>query len=140
MSLQVRLLSPAEWLLIERLELSQEQQRFLPEKVVLIDGARFWGLYRDEELIAFTEVVGEPPLLWIARVGVAASYQGMGYGAYLLRAVIAHLRRRARVSELRAAIHADNQPAQRLFTSVGFAPLSAEEQVGEELVYSLPLR
>lgn len=140
MSLQVRLLSPAEVVTIERLPLTDEQERFLPEKVLLVDKAQLWGLYRAQELIGFAEVVGEPPLLWIARIGVAAPHQGMGYGAYLLREVIAHLRRRARVSELRAAIHVENLPARRLFSSVGFIPLMGEAQVGEEIIYRFSFR
>lgn len=140
MSLQVRLMSPAEALAVERLHLADGQERFLPERLVLVDRFQLWGLYQGEELIAFVEVVGEPPLLWIARVGVAAPYQGMGYGAYLLRQVIAQLRRRARINELRAAIHVENEPAQRLFASVGFMPLSSVEAVGEEVVYALSLR
>lgn len=140
MSLQVRLMSPAEAFAVEGLQLADGQERFLPEKLILTERFQLWGLYQGEELMAFVEIVGEPPLLWIARVGVAAPYQGMGYGGHLLRQVVGHLRRRARISELRAAIHIENEAAQRLFASVGFAPLSPPEAVGDEVVYALPLK
>ncbi|MCS7189091.1 MAG: GNAT family N-acetyltransferase [Bacteroidia bacterium] len=98
-----------------------------------------WGLWKDERLVGFVEVVGRPPLLWISRLGVHKTFQGQGYGQQVLEKLIGQLRRNRRIAELRAAVHAENLPARRLFEKLGFSQLS-QEAVDNELIYALSLR
>ncbi|MCX8112570.1 MAG: GNAT family N-acetyltransferase [Bacteroidia bacterium] len=134
----VRPLERHEYPLIEKVSLAPEQTLFLPERLVETKRAQVWGLWKGERLIGFVEVVGTPPLLWIARVGVDIAYQGLGYGVFLLRSVIERLRLRTRITEIRAAIHPDNQGAQHVFVKVGFQPMPSAGD--PEVVFRLSLR
>lgn len=134
----VRVLTPEEYALVEGLKLSEEQEKFLPSRLAGERLFQVWGLWKGGRLIGFIEVVGSPPLLWIARMGIDAEYQGAGYGAYLLQAVLERLRLRARITEVRAAVHPENLPAQHTFEKAGFTSLPPVE--GEELVFTYSFR
>lgn len=135
----VRLLTPSEYPLIETLQLKAGQERFLPETMSEREPVQVWGLWKGRLLIGFVEVVGAPPVLWIARIGVDANFQGVGYGRKGMEEVVRSLRRRARIRELRAAVHQENLPAQRLFAEAGFQPLGEADPWGE-IIYRFSLR
>lgn len=139
MGVHIRLLTAAELSQIETLELGEMGERFMGEQLSAGAPRQTWGLWVGKELAAFVEVVGRPPRLWIARIGVALPFQRLGYGSLLLNEVVRELRRRARIQELRAAVHQDNFPARHLFEKAGFQQLGEPDSLGE-IVYSLSLR
>ncbi|MDW8415991.1 MAG: GNAT family N-acetyltransferase [Bacteroidia bacterium] len=137
--LSIRPLQGQELALLSQVELGDSQRNFLPSYLSDMPTSQIWGLWSGETLVGFLEVVGQPPLLWIARIGIDQRYQSLGYGGYLLSEVIDRLRRRARIRELRAAVHVQNLPAQHLFAKAGFMQLPFIEGE-EELVFALSLR
>ncbi|MCS6895784.1 MAG: GNAT family N-acetyltransferase [Bacteroidia bacterium] len=137
--LSIRPLHGQELALLSQVELGDSQRNFLPSYLSDMPTSQIWGLWSGETLVGFLEVVGQPPLLWIARIGIDQRYQSLGYGGYLLSEVIDRLRRRARIRELRAAVHVQNLPAQHLFAKAGFMQLPFIEGE-EELVFALSLR
>ncbi|MCS7296836.1 MAG: GNAT family N-acetyltransferase [Bacteroidia bacterium] len=118
------------------LRLLEEQRQFLAKPSIRERGIQRWGLWLDEKLIGIAEVVGRPPLVWIARIAIDAEYQRCGYGKKLLNAVIEALRRSARTREVRAAVHVKNTTARSFFEKAGFRPLADQDATGE-LVYTL---
>ncbi|MEN3041009.1 MAG: GNAT family N-acetyltransferase [Bacteroidia bacterium] len=138
-TLTVRPLREQELDLLTQIEIEGGQRDYLPDYLTNTPTSQVWGLWAGEILVGFLEIVGQPPLLWIARIGIDQRYQSLGYGAYLLSTVIERLRRRARVRELRAAVHIQNLPAQHLFMKAGFTPLPPIEGE-EEAVFTLSLR
>ncbi|MCX7651859.1 MAG: GNAT family N-acetyltransferase [Bacteroidia bacterium] len=137
--LSIRPLQGQELALLSQVELGDSQRNFLPSYLSDMPTSQIWGLWSGETLVGFLEVVGQPPLLWIARIGIDQRYQSLGYGGYLLSEVVDRLRRRARIRELRAAVHVQNLPAQHLFAKAGFMQLPFIEGE-EELVFALSLR
>lgn len=135
----VRRLLPSEEYLIEQLRVAPAQAEFFPGEATQGVSLQRWGIWQQEELIGFIEVAGTPPVLWISRIGVRQDKQGLGYGGAALEALIAQLRRSYRVQEVRAAVHPENLPAQRLFQRAGFHCLADSQAVGE-LLFSLRLR
>jgi len=127
----LRPLSAADGPQVKRLDLQAEGGPFLPEATTGAPQAKAWGLWKGDQLIGLIEVVGAAPVLWIARIGVDKAYRGLGYGHWALQRLLFELGRRARVQELRAAVHKDNHPAHRLFQKAGFQLLSQADPVGE---------
>ncbi|GIV23069.1 MAG: GNAT family N-acetyltransferase [Bacteroidia bacterium] len=134
----VRRLLPSEEYLIEQLRVAPAQAEFFPGEAARGVPLQRWGIWQQEELIGFIEVAGTPPVLWISRIGVRWDKQELGYGRAALEALIAQLSRSYRVQEVRAAVHPENLPAQRLFLRVGFQRLEGSQAIGE-LLFSLRL-
>lgn len=136
----LRRLNPKELTRLASVQLRPGQEVYAPALDLRADvPLQSWGLWQGDSLIGFIEVAGAPPRLWISRIWVDAAYQSLGYGRAGLLALIRELRRSARIAELRAAVHADNLPAQRLFERAGFERLPETESLGE-FIYSLFLR
>lgn len=136
----LRRLSAEERTQLESVQLRPGQEVYAPP---LQQGAdiplQSWGIWQGNTLLGFIEVAGTPPRLWISRIWVDAHYQSLGYGRAGLLALIRELRRSARLTELRAAVHTENFPAQRLFERAGFEKLPTNDPLGE-IIYSLSLR
>ncbi|MCX7606884.1 MAG: GNAT family N-acetyltransferase [Bacteroidia bacterium] len=132
----VRPLKGTELHLVALLRLSREQERFLPEEFpVSTVKSQQWGLWLLQRLVGIVEIVGEPPVLWISRIGIDVDYQGLGYGQAGLEALLRVLGRSLRVREVRAAVHRENLPARRLFEKVGFRAVGEPDEMGEVVYY-----
>ncbi|MEN2993180.1 MAG: GNAT family N-acetyltransferase [Bacteroidia bacterium] len=129
----VRPLTAQEEELLGNLRISELQRRFLPPRPLTERLFQRWGLWESEKLIGVVEVVGRPPTVWIATIQVDLNYQGLGYGTRGLAEVLKALRRRARIREVRAAVHMENTPARRLFQRLGFWPVGSPDPFGEEV-------
>ncbi len=136
----LRRLNSEELTRLSSVQLRPGQEVYAPAPELASDiPLQSWGLWQGDILIGFIEVAGAPPRLWISRIWVDAAYQSLGYGRAGLLALIRELRRSARIAELRAAVHVDNLPAQRLFERAGFEKLPEADSLGE-IIYSLALR
>lgn len=136
----LRRLNTEEYMHLNSIRLYPGQEVYAPPLELKGDiPLQSWGIWQGDTLLGFIEVAGTPPRLWISRIWVDANYQSLGYGRAGLLALIRELRRSARIAELRAAVHPENFPAQRLFERTGFEKLPAADPLGE-IIYTLSLR
>ncbi|HEV2239098.1 MAG TPA: GNAT family N-acetyltransferase, partial [Ktedonobacterales bacterium] len=83
----------------------------LADSLVMLDGA---GEPMGINLLAL-----RPPRGWIAGMGVDADRRGQGYGAALMRAIIARARALG-LATLHLEVLEHNEPARRLYGALGF--------------------
>lgn len=129
--LVVRVLSPEEEPIIATLHRDADSRRFLPEIDLSAQKAQRWGIWHKGVFIGWVEILGSPPLLWIARIEIDARYRQQGWGSMALQHILERCARSARIKEVRAAVHQDNLPALRFFEKMGFEPISEADFTGE---------
>ncbi|MCS6790627.1 MAG: GNAT family N-acetyltransferase [Bacteroidia bacterium] len=129
--LTIRPLLPEEEPIIATLQRDAESRRFLPEPDFSVQKAQRWGIWYKGTFIGWVEILGTPPLLWIARIEIDARYRYQGWGSIALKHILEYFGRRARIHEVRAAVHQENIPALRFFEKMGFEPISEADFTGE---------
>ena len=150
----------ANWRDALGLAVAPEQQRFIADyapiaalglaKAYIRPGGLLWTPYvfsaRDlpgagveGALIGFAMLAHQPEdsaVCWILHFFIDQRYQGQGYGALALRALLALIRQRLPdCSTVQLTVHPENQRAQRLYRGAGFRETG--EQLDGEPLYAL---
>lgn len=74
---------------------------------------------------------------WIGGMLIGAAEQGKGIGRAAARTLVRWLADRADCEVLRLSYHPDNTAAERLYTSLGFRPVSTAEEDQDEVTAEL---
>lgn len=136
-------LSLHNWARAAALQLPEEQQAFLPSNLESIAEANFepeaelYGIYLEKEMVGFAKVAVYSQVPWITRFMIDEAHQGQGHGTAALAQLVAKLRTRPHVQELRATIAKENAAAELLFARAGFT--RAGELDGREFLMKLEL-
>ena len=150
----LRELSRENWREALQLSVHPEQQRFVAEyePIALVGLAKayvrplglIWlpyAIYAGYEMIGFLELALEPDSTdqyWMYHFFIDQRFQGQGFGKMALAAFIEQVERD--YPECRCismTVHPDNQAAQRLYKSAGFA--RTDEELFGELLFRLYL-
>jgi diamine N-acetyltransferase len=121
--------------------------KFVAPNAVSIAGAQFWTgsksccIYDGEELVGYTLYNLDlnddlRPLIWIARLMIAETQRGKGYGRAALQLIISEARQHNCV-EVALSTEPENFKAIRLYESLGFHATGEIED--GEMVYAVPL-
>lgn len=83
------------------------------------------------------DITGDATVAWVVSMYVTAGFRQRGLGRRLLQAILAHLERDPTLTRIILHVSHNQQPAQRLYTSLGFVPVGEEDG---EIIMERPLR
>jgi diamine N-acetyltransferase len=154
MSLELRPVTLENWNALIKLKVREDQKNFVASNLYSIAEAQFgfeeeghwnlfpYGLYMDEEPIGFAMTglnYGHSHFQGlILRLMVDEKYQGQGYGRAAMESMLASFRADECVSVVCITYEPENDPARKLYSSLGFEETG--EFVENEVVALLRLR
>ncbi len=128
MAVQLIPITKANWEAAAKLELREDQTRFVESNVWTMAETRWFpwtelrGIYDDATMVGFM-AFGQDPAdgeFWLFRLMIDRNQQGKGFGRAGLTALIDELRLDPSCKRLTVGYEPDNLPAERLYLSVGF--------------------
>jgi diamine N-acetyltransferase len=127
-SVQLVPITKENWETAAKLEVREDQARFVASNVWTIAETRFFPWTELRGIVAAGEMVGflaygKDPAdgeYWLYRFMIDRRHQGKGYGRAGLLALIDELRRNPEFKRLTVGYEPDNVPAERLYLSAGF--------------------
>ncbi|MBE2194089.1 MAG: GNAT family N-acetyltransferase [Anaerolinea sp.] len=132
------------WRLVVRLSLKPGQEHFVAPNWYSILQAHFEGgsakaIYTAETLIGFVWYTfdAQTNQWWIVRFMISAEHQGKHYGRAALHTIIREIRDQHHPAEIYISFEPENEPARKLYESIGFADTGRIED--GELVFCLDL-
>lgn len=131
------LLDRLNWETVTKLKVSEEQQKFIPDNLYAIAESKFedatpYGITFGDQMVGFLMVSVFGGVHWINRIMVDVESQGKGIGKKALGLMVAELKSKRRVREIRTSVHRENIWAQYIFQVHGFK--FGEEVMGEDEV------
>jgi diamine N-acetyltransferase len=132
------------WREVARLKVNESQQEFVAEPtyyLALCNYGELWhplAIYLGEQVIGFLmwAVDSDDGSCWLGGVLIDQNYQRRGYGRQAIQAAIAKLAEEGGYQQF-ALSYEPNNPAKRLYHSLGFA--ETEEREDDEVVARLSL-
>lgn len=107
-------------------EVAPGQDRFVASNAASLVGSNFEiyrrtkAVYNNEEMVGFVMYRYEADYGWfVTRVMVDARYQRQGFGRAAMVRIIAHMKSEGGTT-VGSSYEADNEPARRLYASLGF--------------------
>lgn len=127
------------WELCLALEITPEQERYVPSVLYSLAQAKFenlfpFGIWFEGKIVGFLMYGGFGNICWINRILVDKQYQGKGIGREAVRQLIQQLRQKRSCQSIRTSYAADNYQAKVFFEKLGFEELNdalEEERVAE---------
>ncbi len=128
MVVQLIPITKANWETAAKLEVREDQSRFVASNVWTIAETRWYpwtelrGMYNDGEMVGFLAYGRDKAdeEFWLYRFMVDRHVQGRGFGRAGLLALIEELRLNDACQRLTVGYEPDNYPAEKLYFSVGF--------------------
>ena len=120
------------WLEALRLEVGEEQRRFVAPAVGILargyvyrhDRARVYAITAEGVMVGLALVrdLDEPPACYdLQQFMIDRRHQGRGYGGEALRQLLALLRAEGRYDAVEVCVHREDLAARRLYERAGFA-------------------
>lgn len=132
------------WRPVVGLALKPGQEHFVAPNWYSILQSHFEGgsaqaIYRGETLIGFVwyTLDAQTHQWWIVRFMISAEHQGKHYGRAALHTIIREIRDQHHPTEIYISFEPENEPARKLYESIGFADTGRIED--GELVFCLDL-
>jgi diamine N-acetyltransferase len=124
------------------LKVGDGQEGFVASNLMSIAESKIYpyllplAAYDREDLIGFAMYGCDPETgsHWIVRVMIDRAHQGKGYGRALTLALIEKIRQMPGVDEIFLSIVPGNEPAAKLYRSVGFEPTGRTSAGGETIM------
>ncbi len=132
MSLRIEPVNRFNWEDCIKLNLYEEQARFLPSNLYTIAQSKFenlnlYALYLDNTVIGMAALGYFAKVHWISRLMIDKNYQNLGYGTEFLNLLLSKIASERLSYEVRTAVHSNNLIAQRFFLKMGFQLLGEME-------------
>ena len=114
------------------LAVTPQQSQFIPTNVYSLAQAKVYetcepfGIYNTQTLIGFVMVARFSGIYWISRLMIDQRFQGQGFGKQALEKAVHLLKKRIGTAEIRTSIAKQNIIGLQLFKSIGFQPLTLE--------------
>lgn len=138
----IELLDRYNWEACLEIELTPEQNRFVPSVLYSLAQARFedlvpYGIRYQGNMVGML-MYGRfsAGLCWINRVLIDKEYQRLGIGQKAVEQLLIQLRRRRQCAEIRTSYVPENLAAAHFFAKLGFRPVDAplEDEVVVQLM------
>ncbi len=86
--------------------------------------ARPLAIHHGERMVGFALIALEPVerVWWICRLMIDRNSQGLGFGRSAMISILEQLKRAPGCNRVLIGHHPDNDPARRLYLSLGFRP------------------
>ena len=116
------------WELVLNIQLSPEQEQFLPSVLYSLAQARFeqlhpFGILSDEEMVGLLMYGQFGGICWINRIMIDKDHQRKGIGSAAVEALLRDLRFSRKCGEVRTSFAKNNYPAEQFFHQLGFQNL-----------------
>ncbi|MEO1449817.1 MAG: GNAT family N-acetyltransferase [Bacteroidota bacterium] len=137
----IELLDRYNWEACLTIQLTPEQDRFVPSVLYSLAQARFenltpYGIRLDGKMVGML-MYGQfsAGLCWINRILVDREHQGLGIGQKAMEQLLFQLRRKRQCAEIRTSYVPENLAAAHFFAKLGFRPV--ESPLEDEVVVQL---
>ncbi|MEM7132169.1 MAG: GNAT family N-acetyltransferase [Chloroflexota bacterium] len=134
--IQLKPIAVGNWQAVIALKLAPDQQDFVPSNLYSIAEAQFYpdaqsrAIYNLIEEIVGYALYGRDVSTgkWkVFRIMIDAHYQGQGYGKAAMAAIIQEISAKPRGNQILIRYQKENTVAKRLYTELGFVPISTHE-------------
>lgn len=128
------------WELCLNINLTPEQERFVPSILYSLAQAKFenlhpFGVLHHDEIVGFIMYGEFGGICWINRIVIDKEFQGMGIGRSAVRQLVELLSGKIGCKEIRTSVSAENLAARRFFQTMGFSDMQQAFDDEVVLVY-----
>lgn len=142
MALHIEAINIDNWEECARLEVSEEQRKYLPSNVHSIAESKFnnsiklLGIYNDTVMVGFASyILDEEGDMNLYKFMIDKQYQGKGYGKKALLLIMDIIIKETKNKEVWLSLHPDNLIAVKFYCSYGFKQCITGLETKDEIFY-----